>query len=469
MTKISMTHFYIFSLYLCETFAFKNAALRTNSIVLFGGNAASITDDGLRQNNGWMAAIEKRRKDLRNELQTVERKINDLESRGQRSFTMSTVVKPKVKRQTSSIFKILKPQEEKRIQEKRVTLLTKLFNFWRSLVAFFKRIPAKLGIRRDKKVDFKDEKKVVLYDEEETLEDVMAMPQESASYSDNVINVKIASTLESAPAATKKEPPKSVFAEVGKMGDGVWAARKLEEIRKREATKSVPKEITSPSPSPEPVFSPATVAVAIESPAQLPFVDEEPIGDVTILQSAVEPIETSAAVVAEAQITSSVALPQEEDKQVQTTQVSKINESILSTFAPVLSETEDDPMYMKFETGNVDPYAYIPWENWSGGVVGGGAGGSGGEGGAGDDGKSMQEKIKSAGVSGTISYVTTEVGFWAVSGPIIAASYHSTTDVWLNPFLEEDRVGSPPLFTRPDMGCIFVIFKTSVSVFVCLF
>jgi len=52
----------------------------------------------------------------------------------------------------------------------------------------------------------------------------------------------------------------------------------------------------------------------------------------------------------------------------------------------------------------------------------------------------MSSKLKSAGTSGVISYALTELTFWAISIPIIIASYHSSTDEWLNISNENDRL-----------------------------
>ena len=52
---------------------------------------------------------------------------------------------------------------------------------------------------------------------------------------------------------------------------------------------------------------------------------------------------------------------------------------------------------------------------------------------------SMQD-IKSLGISGTLGYIASEVGFWAVSVPIIIASYHTNTGEWLDIGNTADRV-----------------------------
>ena len=52
---------------------------------------------------------------------------------------------------------------------------------------------------------------------------------------------------------------------------------------------------------------------------------------------------------------------------------------------------------------------------------------------------SMQD-IKSLGISGTLGYIASEVGFWAVSVPIIIASYHTNTGEWLDIGNPADRV-----------------------------
>jgi len=51
-------------------------------------------------------------------------------------------------------------------------------------------------------------------------------------------------------------------------------------------------------------------------------------------------------------------------------------------------------------------------------------------------------KIKSAGKSGVVSYIATELAFWSISFPIIIASYHSSTGDWLNIAVDEDKVKS---------------------------
>jgi hypothetical protein len=52
----------------------------------------------------------------------------------------------------------------------------------------------------------------------------------------------------------------------------------------------------------------------------------------------------------------------------------------------------------------------------------------------------LSSKLKSAGTSGVISYALTELAFWTISIPIIIASYHSSTDEWLNISNENDRL-----------------------------
>lgn len=51
-----------------------------------------------------------------------------------------------------------------------------------------------------------------------------------------------------------------------------------------------------------------------------------------------------------------------------------------------------------------------------------------------------RDQIKAAGVSGVASYVITELGFWAISFPIIIASFHASTGEWLNISIDEDRL-----------------------------
>jgi hypothetical protein len=49
----------------------------------------------------------------------------------------------------------------------------------------------------------------------------------------------------------------------------------------------------------------------------------------------------------------------------------------------------------------------------------------------------MMSQIKSFGVAGTLSYVITELAFWAVALPGAYFGYHQTTGEWLS--LETDR------------------------------
>lgn len=44
----------------------------------------------------------------------------------------------------------------------------------------------------------------------------------------------------------------------------------------------------------------------------------------------------------------------------------------------------------------------------------------------------LQDKIKSTGISGTIAYILTELAFWAATAPMILSSYHGDTNEWLN-------------------------------------
>eukprot|EP00873_Tetraselmis_striata_P007467 jgi/Tetstr1/427731/TSEL_017855.t1 len=52
--------------------------------------------------------------------------------------------------------------------------------------------------------------------------------------------------------------------------------------------------------------------------------------------------------------------------------------------------------------------------------------------GAGWDKAELMGKIKSYGIAGTLSYIITELMFWAVAIPAAAYSYHSTTGEWLS-------------------------------------
>jgi hypothetical protein len=51
------------------------------------------------------------------------------------------------------------------------------------------------------------------------------------------------------------------------------------------------------------------------------------------------------------------------------------------------------------------------------------------------------EEIKASGVSGIIAYVGTELGFWAVSLPVVVASYHASTGDWLD-FSDPEQRGT---------------------------
>lgn len=51
----------------------------------------------------------------------------------------------------------------------------------------------------------------------------------------------------------------------------------------------------------------------------------------------------------------------------------------------------------------------------------------------------LKDQIKSAGISGTISYIGVELIFWAISFPIIIGSYHSSTGQWLSLSDPEDQ------------------------------
>ena len=51
----------------------------------------------------------------------------------------------------------------------------------------------------------------------------------------------------------------------------------------------------------------------------------------------------------------------------------------------------------------------------------------------------LGEKVKKAGVAGTVSYIVTELGFWAISIPIIVSSYHASTGEWLSFSDAEER------------------------------
>ena len=51
----------------------------------------------------------------------------------------------------------------------------------------------------------------------------------------------------------------------------------------------------------------------------------------------------------------------------------------------------------------------------------------------------LGEKIKKAGIAGTVAYIITELGFWAVSIPVIISSYHASTGEWLQFSDAEER------------------------------
>ena len=52
---------------------------------------------------------------------------------------------------------------------------------------------------------------------------------------------------------------------------------------------------------------------------------------------------------------------------------------------------------------------------------------------------SLGEKITKAGVAGTVSYIVTELGFWAISIPFIIQSYHASSGDWLDISNAEER------------------------------
>jgi hypothetical protein len=50
------------------------------------------------------------------------------------------------------------------------------------------------------------------------------------------------------------------------------------------------------------------------------------------------------------------------------------------------------------------------------------------------------ERVKSAGISGVVSYTITELAFWVVSIPVIISSYHTSTGDWLSLVDPTERV-----------------------------
>lgn len=69
-----------------------------------------------------------------------------------------------------------------------------------------------------------------------------------------------------------------------------------------------------------------------------------------------------------------------------------------------------------------------------------------------DGGESISmEKVKAAGVSGIISYVGTEVVFWAFSLPLVISAYHSSTGEWLS------------ISNAVDRGHIFALSATFIT------
>ena len=59
--------------------------------------------------------------------------------------------------------------------------------------------------------------------------------------------------------------------------------------------------------------------------------------------------------------------------------------------------------------------------------------------GKGQESTSLGEKIKNAGLAGTIAYIITEIGFWALGIPVIVSSYHASTGDWLSFTDAEER------------------------------
>lgn len=49
-----------------------------------------------------------------------------------------------------------------------------------------------------------------------------------------------------------------------------------------------------------------------------------------------------------------------------------------------------------------------------------------------DDKKALMAKIKSFGIAGTLSYVVTELAFWAIALPGAWFGYHASTGTWLS-------------------------------------
>lgn len=124
---------------------------------------------------------------------------------------------------------------------------------------------------------------------------------------------------------------------------------------------------------------------------------------------------------------------------------------LLSTFPEIVSEQSVDPLYMSYETGEVDSHSVavkvggisgsVITEDWASRFA------------SVTSEKGLQNaknRIKSAGVGGAISYALTEATFWLLSFPVIAASYHSSTGEWLNPTNDADRVRS----TQQAIGVI---------------
>jgi hypothetical protein len=119
---------------------------------------------------------------------------------------------------------------------------------------------------------------------------------------------------------------------------------------------------------------------------------------------------------------------------------------MFDTFPSVVSEDKEDVLYMAYPTGPVDSHSTdyqvtpdmfklspeIDWSVLTREIDNMSA--------SGEESRKARELIRTAGISGTIAYAASEVGFWVISLPIMIVSYHSTTGSWLNFADPSDRV-----------------------------
>lgn len=200
---------------------------------------------------------------------------------------------------------------------------------------------------------------------------------------DNVISVTISNNYEDEASFAPKVLDKKELAAARKVVE-----RKLEEMK---SAKSAPVK---------PAAAFATTN-SVESSNILPPASAAAAADISLVANTSEVIME----------------PVKDVKEVVVEAVENKVEELLSSFPEIVSEKADDHTYMSYQYGAVDPHSIFEFKKGSSTAAP-----SSSEIADVSDADNSWNKIKSAGRSGTIAYVITELGFWAIA-PVLVMLY----------------------------------------------